>query len=136
MMSPANELPQLSGQFVLIAEPNALIAMDLAATFSGWGAVPVLYFELDGPAQLAAPALAKAALVDLPLEREPLTQLLSALQQHGVPTALTTADGAHSIGGNFSGLKVFDKPVDYAALAQWFGAAPTPSESAGKTSTG
>ena len=136
MISPASELPQLCGQIVLIAEPNALIAMDLAATFVGWGAVPVLYYDLDGPAQLAAPALARAALVDLPLECAPLTVLIAALAEHSVPTALTTADAAHSIGGNFSGLKVFDKPVDYAALAQWFGTAAARSDCAEKTSTG
>ena len=136
MISPDNELPQLCGQLILIAEPNSLIAMDLAATFSGWGAVPMLYYDLDGPGQLAAPALATAALVDLPLKCEPLAGLVAALQRHGVATALTTADGVHSIGGNFSGMRVFDKPVDYAALAHWFGAAAARSGCAAKTSTG
>ena len=136
MISPASKLPQLYGQIVLIAEPNALIAMDLAATFSGWGAVPVLYHDLDGPAQLAAPALAKAALVDLPFSCEPLSGLIAALRQHGVPTALTTAGSADGVGGEFPGLPVFDKPVDYAVLAHWLGAVAASSECQGKPATG
>ena len=136
MIDPASELSHLCGQIVLIAEPNPLIAMDLAATFSGWGAVPVLYYDLDGAAQLAAPGLASAALVDLPPDHGLLDGLIGELAHHGVPTALTSADGAHSFGGNSAGLKVFDKPVDYAALAQWFSTAGAPSEYARKTCTG
>ncbi len=128
MISPACYLPYLCGKIVLIAEPNGLIAMDLAATFSGWGARPVLYCDLDGPAQLAAPGLADAALVDLPLDREPLAGLIQALRRRGVPTVLTTAGAAHNVSGDFPGLKIFEKPVVYPALAQWFCSAVSPQQ--------
>ena len=123
MISPTYDLPQLDGQIILIAEPNSLIALDLAATFSGWGARPLLYYDLDGPAQMAAPTLAQAALIDVPLNCEPLVDLIGALNRHGVPTVLTTAGGTDSIGGRFPGLAVFDKAVDYLALAHWVCAA-------------
>ena len=126
MISPASGQPQLCGQIVLIAEPNSLIALDLAATFSGWGAQPLLYYDLDGAAQLAAFTVAQAALIDVPVDCEPLTDLIAALMGRGVPTALTTAGGATDLGGRFPGLAVFEKPVDYLALARWLCAA-TPS---------
>ena len=128
MISPACDLPYLCGKIVLIAEPNALIAMDLAATFSGWGARPLLYCDLDGPAQLTALATADAALVDVPLNREPLASLIQALKRRGVPTVLTTAGAAHNLSGEFPGLKIFEKPVVYPALAQWFCSAVSPQE--------
>ena len=136
MMNPASGQPQLCGQIVLIAEPNPLIALDLAAMVSVWGAQPLLYYDLDGPAQLAASTAAQAALIDVPLDCEPLTGLIAALLQHGVPTALTTAGGAADLGGRFPGLQVFDKPVDYLALAHWLCAAAPSAGIAEQSGTG
>ncbi len=126
MIVPACDLPEFDGQTVLIAEPNPLIALDLAETLSGWGARPLLYHELDAPAQLAAPAMVQAALIDVPQFHQPLSGLIGELRRHGVPTVLTTAYGSEFIVGHFSGLAIFDKPVDYAALARWFRVAAQP----------
>lgn len=136
MISPASGQPQLCGQIVLIAEPNPLIALDLAAMFSAWGAQPLLYYDLDGPAQLAAYTAARAALIDVPLDCEPLSGLIAALMQHGVPTALTTAGGAADLGERFPRLAVFDKPVDYLALAQWLCAAVPSARTAAQSGSG
>ena len=136
MISPASGQPLLDGQIVLIAEHNPLIALDLAAMFGGWGARPMLFYDLDGPAQLAACSLAKAALIDVPLDCDALADLIAALSQHGVPTALTTAGGAAGLGGRFPGLEVFDKPVDYRALAQWISAAAPSATRAMQSGTG
>ena len=132
MTNPACDLPNLYGQTVLIAEPNPLIAMDLAATLTGWGARPLLYYDLDGPAQMAAPSVVGAALIDVPYTHQPLAGLIGALQQRDVPTVLTTAVGASFISDAFPGLHVFDKPVDHAALARWLSAA---AQSSGLTLT-
>ena len=136
MTVPACNLPSLCGQFVLIAEPNPLIAMDLAATLGGWGARPLLYYDLDGPAQSAAPAMVRTALIDVPHCHQPLAGLIGELQRRGVPTVLTTACGADFISGAFPGMHVFDKPVDYAALARWFSAAVQPAWPAQKACNG
>ena len=136
MTQSAENLPNLCGQTVLIAEPNPLIALDLAATLGGWGAQPVLYYDLDGTAQLAAPAMVQAALIDVPQFHQPLIGLIGELRRHGVPTVLTTAYGSEFIGGHFPGMALFDKPVDYAALARWFGAAVQPSWLARKACNG
>lgn len=136
MTQSAGDLPNLCGLTVLIAEPNPLIALDLAATLGGWGARPSLYYDLTGPEQSSALDLVCAALVDVPSNHEPLSELIAALRRRGVPTVLTTACGADSIGGQFPEMKVFDKPVDYAALAQWFGGAAAPFEGTGETCTG
>ena len=136
MISSARSQPQLCGQIVLIAEPNPLIALDLAAMFSAWGAQPLLYYDLDGPAQSAAPTVAQAALIDVPLDCGPLADLITALSQHSVPTALTSASGAAGVSGRFPGLAVFDKPVDYQALAQWISIAAPSAARAEQSGTG
>ena len=136
MTQSAENLPNLFGQTVLIAEPNPLIALDLAVTLGGWGASPVVYYDLTGPEQSSALGRVCAALVDVPHNHEPMAGLIAALRRRGVPTVLTTACGAQSIAGQFPGLKVFDKPVDYAALAKWFGGAAASFGGTGEACTG
>ena len=133
MNQSAGGLPDLGGHTVLIAESNPLIALDLAETLGGWGARPSLYYDLTGLEQSSALALVCAAVIDVPSDHERLFGLISALRDRGVPTALTTACGAANIMAQFPGLKVFDKPVDYEALAQWFGEAVPSAACAGKT---
>jgi hypothetical protein len=126
MIGPTRELPCICGQSVLIVESNALIALDLAATLGGWGAEPVIYYDLADSAQSAASSMVSVALIDVPDNHQPLTGLIEVLQRRGVPTALTTACDKDIIGGFFPGMKIFDKPTDYSAMQQWFRAiAPT-----------
>lgn len=136
MNQSAGGLPDLGGHTVLIAEPNPLIALDLAETLGGWGGRSSLYYEQTSPDQLSALGLVCAALVDVPSDHESVLRLITALRDRGVPTVLTTACGADNIMAQFPGLKVFDKPVDYEALAQWFGGAVHSAACAGKACMG
>ena len=120
MPQASDALPDLSGQAVLIAEPNSLIALDLAGQLREWGARPKPYYDLRGPERTSALDAIGAALVDVPSDHEALSGLISELRRRGVPTVLTTACGADNIEAQFPGFRVLDKPVDYAALAQWF----------------
>ena len=133
MPQASDALPNLAGQAVLIAEPNSLIAMDLSGQLREWGARPTPYYDLPGPEQTSALDAIGAALVDVPSDHEALSGLIAALRQRGVPTVLTTACGADNIEAQFPGLMVFDKPVDYTALAQWFCASVPAVGSAGQT---
>lgn len=136
MTQSVGDLPNLGGQTVLIAEPNPLLALDLAETLGSWGARPSLHYDLAGLEQSSELDMVCAALVDLPSNHEPLAGLITALSRRGVPTVLTTACGADNIRAQFPGLKVFDKPLDYTALAQWFYGAVPSAECAGKTCNG
>ena len=120
MPDPTANPPALNGRTVLIAEPNPLIAMDVAATIRGWGAEPLLYFELDSMQQEAVTQTVSAALIDLPDAHPLQTELIARLNRNRVPIVLTTAGRKDFIAAALPGLPVFEKPVDYAALAQWF----------------
>ena len=120
MPSPADKMPDLGGREILIAESNALIALDLAETLRGWGARPVLYNELPEAEREAVSDRVFAALIDLSQCHAEQTELCDALQQRKVPIVLTTAWQRYDIGNQFPGMTVFEKPVNYSALAQWF----------------
>lgn len=136
MFDSAADLPKLCGRTILIAEPNPLIAMDLAATIEGWGGRPLLYFDLTVPQQLTAPNHVFAALVDMPQFHRQQADLIGALQRRDVPIVLTTAWCRDFIGGHFPAMTMFDKPVNYAALAQWFSALEWVPQLARKTCNG
>jgi hypothetical protein len=120
MPDPAAEPLDPSGRHVLIAETNPLIAMDVAATICGWGADPLLYYELDSTRRHAAVETAFAALIDVPDAHPVETELIDRLRASRVPTVLTTAGRKEFIADTFPDLAIFEKPVDYAALQQWF----------------
>ena len=120
MSVPADEHSRLRGRTILIAESCPLIALDLSATISAWGAQPVMHHELGHEQRQEAFADFSAALVDVDLCVDEHAKLVDALRQRGVPTVLTTAWHKEVIRDKFPGLAVFEKPVDFAELAQWF----------------
>ena len=120
MPRPANNQPDLCGRKILIAETNPLIALDLAETIRSWGGQPLLHNDLPAQQQAAALDEVCAALVDMSKSHPQHTELIDALQQRKVPVVLTTAWQLDIIGGQFPGMTIFEKPVNYAALAQWF----------------
>ena len=120
MPGPADDLPKLCGLPILIAESNPLIALDLAETLRSWGAQPLLYSELTPAEQAEVPGRVGAALVDLARFHQQAAGLIEALRRRGVPTVGTTAWQLDIIGSQFPEMTVFEKPVNYAALAQWF----------------
>ena len=120
MPRPADNQPDLSGRIILIAETNPLIALDLTETIRAWGGQPLLYNDLSAQQQVAAPNEVCAALVDMTRSHQQYTGLIDALQHHNVPVVLTTAWQLDIIGSQFPGMTIFEKPVNFAALAQWF----------------
>ena len=70
--------------------------------------------------QLAISPVLTAAIVDVKLPLEGQERLIEALRKNGVPTALTTTTLRKSISDQFPGCVVFEKPVDFAAMADWF----------------
>ena len=93
MPGPADKMPDLDGREILIAESNALIALDLAETLRGWGARPVLYNELPEAEREAVPDRVFAALVDVSQCHAEQTDLCDALQQRRVPTSPLSSPG-------------------------------------------
>ena len=120
MSGSAENLPELTGGTVLIAESNPLIALDLAETVVAWGAQPLLYNDLSAQQQADVPGKVCAALVDLSQFHQHQARLIDALREHNVPTVLTTAWQLDIIGRQFPGMTIFEKPVNYQALANWF----------------
>lgn len=120
MRYPTDDLPDLGGRTVLIAETNPLIALDLAETLRAWRARPLLYDNLSAAEQAAALGEICAALVDMSQFQQGQAGLVEALQQHHVPIVLTTAWQLDIIGNQFPGMTILEKPVNYAVLAQWF----------------
>lgn len=105
---------------VLIAEPNPLFALDLMATFGSWGAEVEMLRDLDEVSQQVTSCALTAAIVDVNLPLEGQERLIDALRENRVPTALTTTTLRKSISDRFPGYAVFEKPVDFTALADWF----------------
>ena len=120
MSGATANMPDLTGGTVLIAETNPLIALDLAETLRSWGAQPVLYNDLSAQQQVGAPGNLCAALVDLNQFCRQEAGLIDVLRQSNVPTVLTTAWQLDIIGSQFPGMTIFEKPVNYEALAKWF----------------
>ena len=120
MPCPVDNLPDLSGRIVLIAEANPLIALDLAETVRAWGGQPLLFNDLSAEQQMAAPGEVCAALVDMSQSHQQQARLIDDLRQRNVPIVLTTAWQLDIIGSQFPGMTIFEKPVNYSALAQWF----------------
>ena len=120
MHGPADELPNLGGRTVLIAESNPLIALDLAETIRVWGGQPLHLGDLTAAEQSEAPGQVCAALVDMTQSHLQLAQLVDDLRRRKVPIVLTTAWQLDDIGDQFPGMTIFEKPVNYAALADWF----------------
>jgi len=120
MVHPDADLSRLCGRSILIAETNPLIALDLAATIAARGMRPVMYSDLAMAGEAVPfPELA-AALVDMDLPFDEHAALVGQLQSNGTPTILTTAWAGDSVADRFPGLTVFEKPVHFPALAQWF----------------
>ena len=120
MPRPADNQPDLCGRIILIAETNSLIALDLAETIRAWGGQPLLYNELPEQQQAVPPDEVCAALVDMSQSHQQHAGLIDALRQRNVPTVLTTAWQLDIIGNQFPGMTILEKPVNYAALEQWF----------------
>lgn len=120
MPGSASHKSRYRGHAVLIAESNPLIAMDLAATVGSWAAEPQMLDDPCGATQLAALPPLFAAIVDVSLPLDGQERLIDALRDSNVPIALTTTTLGNSISDRFPGLAVFEKPVDFAALAEWF----------------
>ena len=120
MPRPADKQPDFCGHKVLIAETNPLIALDLAETIRAWGGEPLLYNDLPAQQQAAALDDVCAALVDMTQPHQLDTGLIDALRQRNVPIVLTTAWQLDIIRSQFPGMTIFEKPVNYAALSQWF----------------
>lgn len=120
MPGSAAEASRFRSHAVLIAEPNPLIALDLMATVGSWGAEVEMLNDLGSASQLAVSPALTAAIVDVNLPLEGQERLIDALRKNGVPTALTTTTLRKSISDRFPGSVVFEKPVDFAALADWF----------------
>jgi len=120
MPGPADELPDLCGLTVLIAESNPLIALDLVETIRAWGGEPLLYSELTPAEQAAAPDRVCAALIDMTQNHQQQTRLIGDLHGRGVPIVLTTAWQLDIIGDQFPEMAIFEKPVNYTSLASWF----------------
>ena len=120
MPGSAAETSRSRGHAVLIAEPNPLIALDLMATVGSWGAEVEMLNDLGNGCQLAVSPALTAAIVDVNLPLEGQQHLIDALRENGVPIALTTTTLRKSISDRFPGYVVFEKPVDFAALADWF----------------
>lgn len=117
MPGSAAPIPPLRGRAVLIAESNPLLAMDLAETVGAWGGAPHMLADFSCREWLSS---LHAAIVDVSLPLEGQEHLIDALREHDVPTALTTTTFAKSISDRFPGFTVFEKPVDFAAVAKWF----------------
>lgn len=120
MHGPADGLPDLGGRTVLIAEANPLIAFDLAETIRAWGGQPLQLGDLTAAEQCELPSRVCAALVDMSQSHQQLAQLVDDLRRRKVPIVLTTAWQLDDIGDQFPGMTIFEKPVNYAALADWF----------------
>lgn len=120
MPRPADNQPDLCGRIILIAETSPLIALDLAETIRSWGGQPLMYYDLSAQQQAAAPGEVCAALVDMSRSHQQHIGLIDALRQRNVPVVLTTAWQLDIIGSQFPGITIFEKPVNFAALAQWF----------------
>ena len=120
MIDPAVDMSRLRGRTILIAESSPLIALDLAATIAAWGAHALLHNDLPVARQKGPFIELAAALVDISEANDEPDRLVEMLQQNQVPVVITTSWGVDSARRDFPDLPIFDKPVDFAALAKWF----------------
>ena len=104
---------------ILIAEDDALIAMDLADTLEALG------YAVVGPVASVAAALAQAediaspldgALLDLDLRGELSHPVANALDRRGVPFAFTSGYAAEMIDPAFQAHPCLLKPIEQAML--------------------
>ena len=120
MTDPAVDMSRLRGRTILIAESSPLIALDLAATIAAWGAHALLHNDLPVARQKGPFVELAAALVDISEANGEPDRLVEMLQENQVPVVITTSWGVDSARRDFPDLPIFDKPVDFAALAKWF----------------
>ncbi len=119
--APSN-LPDspLAGTTILIAEDEALLALDLEITLADAGAMilgPVARVE-EGLALVAAvDALPSAALLDVDLCGEEVYPLAQWLYDRGVPLVFHTGHASPAtIAARFEAAAIFPKPADMQVL--------------------
>lgn len=119
MTDPAVNLSAIRGRTVLIAENNPLVALDLVSTIDSWGALPILAQDFPGDAAMSFDDLS-AAVIDVSDSGPDMSDLIATLQDKSVPILITTSWAAGTTRQKYSGIPVFEKPISFPALADWF----------------
>jgi CheY-like chemotaxis protein len=128
--SDAKDAPRLAGKRFLVVEDEPLVALDIAATLEGAGAV------VAGSAGTAKEALSiidntslDAALLDANLRGQPVDEIAAALAARNVPFLFVTGYGSESLPKAFARTAVVAKPFSeeqlIAAVASLGNAAAT-----------
>ena len=112
--------PNLTGQRVLVAEDEWIIADDLAQALRGYkagtvGPAPTLGSALS---LLAAEPGLTGAVIDVDLRGTMAYPLADELQRRGVPVVLATGYDSESIPSRYAGLPRCHKPLIAAAVAR------------------
>jgi two-component SAPR family response regulator len=110
----------LAGRRILVVEDEYLIALDMGRALEEQGA------EVVGPVASVSGALEliessgrlDIAVLDINLHGEPAYPVAKSLQSKGVPFVFTTGYGASSVSREFADIRMFEKPVDPAKLAE------------------
>jgi PAS domain S-box-containing protein len=113
--------PILVGNRLLLAEDEALVAIDLKDTLEELG------FEVVGPCSKVTEALAivtnhdvNAAILDVNLGGELIYPVAERLMAKGVPFMFMTGYGAEAIDERFAHCQVLQKPIQRQALQNSF----------------
>ena len=112
--------PNLTGQRVLVAEDEWIIADDLAQALRDYkaevvGPVPTLSRALS---LLAAEPGLTSAVIDVNLRGTMAYPLADELRRRGVPVVLATGYDAESIPPRYASLPRCHKPLEAAAVAR------------------
>ena len=118
--APAVPAGMLAGCPILIVEDEYIIAREMNAILTAWGAAVV------GPAPTVTEALGlmaahpqlACAVLDINLRGELVYSLADALLERRIPVIFVTGYGAGSIPPAYAAMPRCEKPVDVAALGE------------------
>jgi DNA-binding LytR/AlgR family response regulator len=110
----------LAGRRMLVIEDEYFLADDLARDLAALGAEilgPVGDFA-DAERIVKSETPIDAALVDINIKSELIYPLAHTLRARNVPFVFTTGYDRNSVAGGFEDVPVWEKPINFAALAR------------------
>jgi CheY-like chemotaxis protein len=110
----------LSGRRILVVEDEYFLADDIDRALKSLGARVVGPFgELPNASQIVDGDVAiDAAIVDINLQEEMVFPLARMLRARGIPFMFTTGYDRTSIGAEFQDIRLWEKPLDIAAMTR------------------